>query len=422
MNARKAAFTSLLRCEKAGKYTNLELDSAIKKYSLDENERSLFTALVYGVTEKIITLDYVISLFSSLPQNKIAPAVRVILRMGIYQLLFLDRIPDHAAVGESVELAKTYVRSAAGFVNAILRRTVRERGNITYPDIPTQVGIRNDLYNMWCEQYGGECADKIALSLENKTYMCLHANTLRITADELICEIECESRIGGLAPDCVELCENMPVTDFAPLEDGLCFVQDQASAYTASLVGARPGMTVIDTCACPGGKSFAMAMDMQNEGKLYSFDLHCNKLSLITGGAERLGIKIIETAERDGRSPGENLLGKADRVLCDVPCSGFGVLRKKPDLRAKPVSEAEHLPEIQYEILCASSGYLKSGGVLVYSTCTLNKHENEEVIGRFLDSHSDFEPYPFYGENHTRTIFPYEYSTDGFFASRIRKK
>ncbi len=421
MQARKAAFNSLLRCEKAGRYTNIELDSAIKKYGLEEEERALYTALVYGVTERAVTLDYIIGRFSSLPDNKIAPAVRVILRLGIYQLLFLDRVPDHAAVSESVELAKIFCKSAAPFVNAILRRTARERESITYPTPAVKYGIREDMYDLFREQYGEAEVERICASFCESTYLTLHANTLKITAQELREHIECESEIGKLAPDCVRLLENMPVSDFAPLEDGLCYVQDESSAYAVSLLCAEPGMTVVDTCACPGGKSFALALQMKNEGKLISCDLHENKLSLCEAGAKRLGIDIMTTRAADGRVFIPEYEGIADRVLCDVPCSGFGVLGKKPDLRHKSIRETEHLPEVQYAILENCSRYVKSGGVLLYSTCTLNKRENEEVAERFLSSHSDFEPYPEDGV-YMRTIFPYEYGSDGFFFCRMRRK
>ena len=421
MQARKATFNSLLRCEKAGRYTNIELDSAIKKYGLEEEERALYTALVYGVTERAVTLDYIIGRFSSLPDNKIAPAVRVILRLGIYQLLFLDRVPDHAAVSESVELAKTYCRSAAPFVNAILRRTVREREDITYPTPAVKYGIREDMYGLFREQYGEAQAERICVSFCEPTYLTLHANTLKVSASELREHIECESELGSLAPDCVRLTENMPISDFAPLEDGLCYVQDESSAYAVSLLGAQPGMTVIDTCACPGGKSFALALQMKNEGTLISCDLHENKLSLCESGAKRLGIDIMTTRSADGRVFIPEYEGVADRVLCDVPCSGFGVLGKKPDLRHKSIGETEHLPRVQYAILENCSRYVKSGGVLLYSTCTLNKRENEEVAERFLCAHPEFEPYPANGE-YMRTIFPYEYGSDGFFFCRMLRK
>ena len=295
MTARKAAFTSLMRCEKAGRYTNIELDSAIKKYSLDEEERALYTALVYGVTERRITLDFLIDSFSDIKTSRISPAARTVLRMGIYQILFLERIPDHAAVYESVQLAKQYSRAAAGFVNAILRRTLREREEIKYPDKATEAGLRSDLYGMWCEQYGNAKADKIADSMAEHAYLTLHADTLRIDALSLRREIECGSTVGRLSPDCVRLTENMPVTDFAPLEDGLCFVQDESSAYAASLLDARPGMTVCDVCACPGGKSFSAALSMKNEGVIYSRAVRGAFLTCGQGSLRRalLGIRRI---------------------------------------------------------------------------------------------------------------------------------
>ncbi len=423
MTARNAAFLSLVRCEKAGKYTNLELDAAIRKYGLDESERALYTALVYGVTERAITLDYVISLFSSLPERKIAPAVRVILRLGVYQLLFLDRIPDHAAVSESVELCKRYSRAAAPFVNAVLRTVIRQKDGITYPDPAVRYGLRREVYEMWQEQYGAALAERIAGALNTPARMTLHANTLRLSAGQLREQIECETVQGVLCPDCVRLLEHMPVTDFAPLADGQCFVQDESSAYAASLLDARPGMRVVDACACPGGKSFAVALQMQNQGEILSCDLHENKLSLIRSGADRLGISIIKTRAQDAREYCPEF-AEADRVLCDVPCSGLGVIAKKPDLRHKPLSEISHLPEVQYAILENCARYVRHDGLLVYSTCTLNRAENELVIGRFLAHHGEFAPALFDtpdGALGMRTIFPDEYGSDGFFVARLRR-
>ena len=424
MNPRKAAFLSLLRMEKAGKYANLEIDAAIRKYHLEETDRALFTNLVYGTIERAICLDYVIGCFSAQPLEKITPEVRVILRLGLYQILFLDRIPDHAAVNESVELCKAYRRSAASFVNAVLRRAVRERDGIVYPDPATEYGISAQLYQLWCAQYGQNVTERILHSLREPAYITLRANTLQITPEQLRREIECETELTQLCPGGVRLLENMPVSDFAPLEDGLCFVQDEASQYAAHLVGARRGMTVIDACACPGGKSFSMALDMQNEGKIFSFDLHSNKLSLIERGAQKLGIDIIETQASDGTIYRPELAQAADRVLCDVPCSGLGVLRKKPDLRHKDLSQIERLPEVQYAILANCARYVKVGGRLLYSTCTLNRAENEAVVERFLIDHPEFVPDPFEEseQGFMRTIFPYENGTDGFFIARIIRR
>ena len=222
--------------------------------------------------------------------------------------------------------------------------------------------------------------------------------------------------------------QSCPVSKLDILTEGKVFVQDEASQLCAEVLGAKEGQTVIDTCSCPGGKSFSVAINMNNIGKVYSFDLHGNKLSLVKKGATKLGIDVIETKEHDGSTFLEELKEKADRVLVDAPCSGLGVIAKKPDLRYKERSAIERLPDIQYKILDASSSYVKSGGVLVYSTCTVNRRENEDVVSRFLAEHKDFEIYDFEtssgikSEKGMLTLYPDLYRTDGFFISRFKRK
>ncbi|MCI8332796.1 MAG: 16S rRNA (cytosine(967)-C(5))-methyltransferase RsmB [Clostridiales bacterium] len=422
MNARKAAYLSLMRCEKAGKYANLEIDAAIQKYDLEEAEKSLFTQLVYGVIERQITLDYVIRLFAANPNRKIPNEARMILRLGLYQLLYLDKIPAHAAVNESVKLAKTFYQGAASFINAVLRRAVREKQNITFPDKATEYGLPAALYHMWTKQYGDETAEKIATSMLRKPTLTLRTNTLKTTPEAIMQEIECACMQTKIAPFGVKLLENMPVSYFAPLEDGLCFVQDEASQIAVWAAQAKPGMTVIDACACPGGKSFGLAMDMGNRGKIISMDVHANKLSLIEQGAKALGISIIETMANDSAQYQPVWKESADIVLCDVPCSGLGILAKKPDIRHKDLSAIAHLPELQYSILQTCARYVKPSGTLLYTTCTLNQKENEEVAARFLQEQPAFEPVPFLYESSAVTLFPFENDTDGFFIAKFRKK
>lgn len=423
MNARKAAYLSLMRCEKAGKYANLEADAAIRKYELDEAEKALFTQLVYGVIERQITLDYIISLYTKNPDRKMPEPLRTILRLGLYQLLYLQKIPEHAAVNESVELAKTFYRGGAPFVNAVLRRAVREKGNIRFPVPAIEYGLPVPLYTLWAHQYGEETAFKLAQSTTRKPTLTLRVNTLKCTPQTLMEEIECESAPTTLAPSGIRLLENMPVSYFAPLEDGLCFVQDEASQYAVSIAGAKPGMTVIDACACPGGKSFGFALDMHNQGKILSLDLHTNKLSLIERGAKRLGIDIIETHAHDSIHLCGEWVSSADLVLCDVPCSGFGIIAKKPDIRHKDLSSIARLPEIQASILNTCAQYVKPGGTLLYTTCTLNRAENEEIAERFLQEHQElFTPAPFDQGRWYKTLFPFESDTDGFFIAKFQKK
>ena len=433
MDVREAAFLSLIRCENGGKYSNLEVDSAIKKHGFTGADRAFFTALVYGVIEKQITLDYLLGRLASKPWEKIEPKIRTLLRLGAYQILFLDRIPDSAACNESVELAKLHThKGTSGFVNGILRNLARRKNDLPYPEKGSDEyrSVRYAcplwLCRLWREQYGEEVCCALLDAVNRNPRITLRVNTLKTTREELMARlrdlgIACEPTL--LSPYGILLDEYTPVSDITPLAEGLCFVQDEASQLCAEALGAKPGERVLDTCSCPGGKSFGIAMAMQNEGSLLSMDLHESKLSLVESGAARLGITCLATAVQNGTKRREELLESADRVLCDVPCSGLGVIAKKPDLRHKSPADMERLPAVQYAILENGAAYVKAGGTLLYSTCTLNKRENEEVVMRFLAEHPDFalssEDMPF--GDATVTFFPHVQGTDGFFLAKFQK-
>ncbi|MBQ6701498.1 MAG: 16S rRNA (cytosine(967)-C(5))-methyltransferase RsmB [Clostridia bacterium] len=439
-NVRDVAFLSLLKCEKNKSYPNIEIDSAIEKHGLSGNDRAFYTALVYGTIERKITLDYIINKFSGRPIEKLDIEVFVILRMGVYQIMYMGGVPDHAACNESVELCKkNNKRSATGFVNGVLREVIRQKDSIEFPDrdnnpiayLSVAYSYPSWLCSMWLKDYGILKCEGILSALNNSPDMTLRVNTLKASKDEILSflaekEIKCEN--GLYAKNAVRLLQSCPVSSLDILKDGRVFVQDEASQICAEVVGAVEGDTVIDTCSCPGGKSFSVALNMNNVGKIYSFDLHANKLSLVTKGAKRLGIDIIETREQDGSNYINELKGKADRVLVDAPCSGLGVIAKKPDLRYKEETAIERLPEIQYKILSASSNYVKEGGTLVYSTCTINIRENEGVVERFLDEHDDFEYVDFSvnggvaSKKGMLTLYPDIHKTDGFFIAKMKRK
>ena len=425
---RRFAMDSLVAIEEAGKYANLEIDAVLRRHTLSSADSALYTRLVYGVTEKRITLDFVTDTYAR--ETKAAemdPYIRTALRLGIYQLAFCDRIPAHAAVSETVDLVP---RAKKGFVNAILRNFLRDNGVIRYPDpaadpiyaASIRYSLPCDLIRLFADSYGMETAEKIAAYTENAPAVSLRCNTLRLT------EAELADRVGGKVlslPGMVEV----PVIDDVVrtcLANGECFVEDPASRLCTCVVGARPGERIADTCACPGGKSFSMALDMADDGTLCAFDLHENKLSLVTRTAAKLGLSCIRTEKRDAREPARALIGNVDRVLCDAPCSGLGVLAKKPDIRYKSIAGLEHLPTVQRAVLDGASRYVKPGGVLVYSTCTLHKAENEDVVAGFLESHGNFALEPFtVGEYRSDTgmltLFPHIHHTDGFFIARLRR-
>ncbi len=439
MNVREIVFSSLYKCEKNQSYPNIEIDSVIERYGLKGNDRSFYTALVYGVIEKKITLDYIISKFSSRDISKIDKEVLVILRLGVYQILFMNSVPDFASCNECVELCrKNNKKSASGFVNALLRETIRKKDSIVYPDkdretvkyLSVVYSYPQWLCEMWLNDYGFEKCESILKSLNCPPDLTLRVNTLKTDVDSVLDFLEnkeIKADKGYYSENAVRVLQSCPVSSLEILQNGQVYVQDEASQICAKVLDAKQGETVIDTCSCPGGKSFSVAINMQNDGKIFSFDLHKNKLSLVEKGAKKLGIDIIETREHDGSVFLEELKEKADRVLVDAPCSGLGVIAKKPDLRYKEKSAIERLPEIQYKILDASSNYVKAGGVLVYSTCTINRRENEEVVAKFLENHRDFEIYDFEigdkikSENGMLTFYPDTYKTDGFFVSRFKR-
>ena len=419
--ARTLALRSLVALERDGRYSNLEIDSALRKADLNDSDRGLYTRLVYGVTEKRITLDYIISQYSSKPVDELDPDGRTALRLGVYQLLWMDRIPDHSAVDESVGLVS---RQKRGFVNGVLRSLLRGNKEYTLPnksDYPHYLSVKYSVPKALAKMFM-ECTDDVEALLEamnKEPHIGLRVNRLMTTAYEVV-EMT-GGRLSGIAPDVV-IVDSLDERVKDGLARGLWFVQDEASRITSAADGATSGERIIDTCSCPGGKSFSMSIDMENKGDVRSYDLHKNKLSLVRSGAERLGITIITTEERDARKPDETYFGWADRVLCDAPCSGLGVIAKKPDIRYKDMSDIERLPEIQYGVLCGAAEYVKNGGVLVYSTCTINKAENEAVVKRFLDANPLFTlEENEYLPGGMRTFMPHIDGCDGFFAARMRK-
>lgn len=418
LSAREAAFLSLNKIIYEGKYSNIETDVTVKRENLGGNEKNLYVRMVYGTLERMITLDFVLSHFSKTPLAKIEKKVLNILRLGAYQILYLDGVPDSAACNESVKLVKQYSHKGAdGFVNGVLRNISRNKENLPKPDEKDRLSVEyscpHGIVDILVKDYGNEKAEKILGAMFIQPRITIHVNTLK-TDRETLCGLIPSHTADGCATALI-LDEGGADGLMEVIGKGLCFVQDVSSQLCAAAVDARPGMTVVDTCACPGGKSFAMALDMKNEGKIYSFDLHESKLSLIRDGAEKLGIGIIEPMQCDGEKGREELFGKADRVLCDVPCSGLGVMAKKPELRFKKTEDIGKLPDIQYRILTASSSYLKSGGNLVYSTCTLCRAENGDNVRRFLASNPDYE----LAEEHT--LFPTE-DSDGFYYAEMIKK
>ena len=431
MNIRKLALDTISKCESAAQYSNLALDAKIKQFNITGDDRSLFTVLVYGVIEHKLTLDYYIDSLSSIPREKIEASTRNILRLGLYQIIFM-RTADHAAVNETVALAPQRSR---GFVNAILRNYLRKKDEISLPSEPSaMLSVKYSFPEETClkliDCFGLEETEKLLSEMNEPPMMTLRVNTLKISREALLeklCTAGINATATKMSPFGIRLLESVPYSRIEELCGGEFFVQDEASQISTAVLDAKSGNRVIDMCACPGSKSFGAAITMNNTGELFAFDLSKSKLPLIASGASRLGISVITSAVCDGRIFLPELENTADRIICDVPCSGFGVVAKKPEIRYKDINSAAALPDIQYDILCNASRYLKKGGVMVYSTCTILPEENEENVKRFLADHGDFEALPFKvgdleSESGTLTLFPHVHGTDGFFICKLTRR
>ena len=425
---RVLVFNLLLKAQKSKQYSNIALDKALEASTLNEPDRRLAAALFYGVIERQITLDYRISMLSSRKLDSIDPQALCAIRLGLYQLIYMEKIPPHAAINESVDLVS---RKSSGFVNAVLRSHTRDP-HFSFPSreqesekyLSVYYSVCSELCKKFIDVYGLERTESIFKAMQAHSGTTLRANTLKASRAELISHIDGAIPTAS-APHGLKISGSVRHT--YGFDGGLFFVQDEASQICVKALDARPDMTVMDICSCPGSKSFGAAINMNNRGKLLAFDLHQSKLSLVLDGARRLGIDIIEVAMQDGRQPIEALFGSADRVLCDVPCSGFGVLAKKPELRYKDPAESAALPDIQLKILENACRYVKAGGCLVYSTCTVFPEENEQNIRRFLEANGDFVLTPFSvgevtAESGYITLMPDTHSTDGFFIAKLTKR
>ena len=435
MTTFEIAHRLLSEYEASGKYVNLSLNSHLTD-SLTKEERATLTALLYGAVERKMRYDYYIAALSGRGIDKITPRVRDILRIGMCALIDMDKIPDHAAVNECVKLARN--SGERSFVNGILRRVARERDSLPLPDKNKNAARYYSIYyslplstvKYFISLLGEESAVEFFKStFERSKKTALTVNTLKISVSDFIEKLKAlgyDAERSDFSDISVIVHSSVNPKAVEGFASGEFFVQDEASAIAASALGLLPRELCVDVCAAPGGKSFALAILAENNARVCSFDLHESKISLISGGAERLSLASVKAEARDALEPDESLFGMVDRVLCDVPCSGLGVIGKKPDLRYKDIASLASLPALQAEILKASSKYLKAGGTLVYSTCTLMRAENEGVIEAFLSENPDFERVDFscgkaVSFGGCLTLYPHIHGTDGFFIAKLRK-
>lgn len=432
VNARKVAFEALVKLERDSAFSNLTLDSFLNKYDMETRDKSFVSALFYGVIERKITLDYNLSLYLQKPLSKLKPEAVIILRLGAYQILFMDKIPSSAAVNESVKLAKKYCSYASGLVNAVLRKT--DKNGLVLPDkegtayyLSVKYSCEKWLCEKWIREYGYDNAEGVLSASTGSPETFIRVNTLKISDTELIEElknegIDCEKTY---LENALKISLNgKDIEKSEAYKKGLFHVQDLASQLCVKALDAKEGVTVFDLCSAPGGKAYTTAEYMKNKGTVLCFDKYEARVDLIKKGAERLGLDIIKGSVSDALVYRADL-GKADRVLCDVPCSGTGIIRRKPEIKYKSREELEDLPEIQYSILVNGSKYVKEGGRLIYSTCALSKNENEAVCERFLSSCPDFSAVnalPEISDKPFITLMPHINSSDGFFIACFERK
>ena len=432
-NARLAALTALERCRRSGAWSSAAMDAVISKYKLDPRSAALASHIFLGVMQNVTLIDHCIDQCCT-RKAKVEPKVRDILRCGVYQLAFMDKIPANAAVNEAVEQCKTLGYSrASGFVNAVLRSISRNKETIfeiqgkgTAEYLSVRYSHPRWLAEYMIERHGYDFAESFFAENNTEPPITIQVNTLKTTAIELKAMLEAsgvEAKIHPWLENCLTVKGN--VAAMPGFNDGLFYVQDPAARAAVMAAGLKPGMKVLDACAAPGGKSFAAAIDMRNTGSILSCDLHEKKLGLIKSGADRLGIDIISAKAHDARQPFDD---EFDAIIADVPCSGYGVIRKKPDIRFKPEDERLSLPDIQLAILENLSCALKHGGTLIYSTCTVFSEENEDVVSSFLKSHDEFETVDFAlpdgktAECGMHTFWQHIDGTDGFFVCKLRRK
>lgn len=434
-NIRALAIRLLLDYEENNKYANLLMSSHLVD-KLTGAERAHLTRLVYTTLERRISYDYYIGAYAKESADKLSSYTRALLRLGICQILDMDNIPDYVAVNETVDLAKN--KGERAFVNAILRRVSAERDSLPMPDkeknevkyYSVKYSLPQPLIKYFMKMLPtSECVALFDTFNEEKPTV-ISVNTLKIGVEEYL-DILKEKGYNAtrveLSDISIAIYGSVVVRELPFYDEGCFIVQDTASAIATSLQARTAGSVIIDTCAAPGGKSALSAILSRDEGEVYSFDIHESKLSLIEGTAKRLGLSSVKASVRDATTPDELLFGKADSVICDVPCSGLGVIAKKPDLRYKDLSTLDALPPLQLEILTKSSWYVKAGGEIIYSTCTLNTKENECVVKAFLDANSDFYLAPIdtgkiKSECGYITLYPHIHNTDGFFIARLKRK
>lgn len=435
-SARQIAYEILLKIEVDEAYSNLAIDSAVKMYNPDSTDCAFISRLVYGVIERKITLDYIISRYLSKPLKKTKPEILTVLRLGAYQLLYMNKIPQSAAVNESVKLTKANKCDyASGLVNVVLRKISQNGftsdGNLTETEkIGVTYSMPEDTVKFLIHHYGTENTIGFLKSALEPKEIFIRVNTVKTTAEELkkILINENVKVSDTYIGNALKIEVDTAVYNLESFRNGLFHVEDISSQLCVEALELFPEATAIDVCAAPGGKTFTAAQYMENKGVLYSCDIYSQRTDLIKSGAERLGLSCIKPFVNDATVFNRDL-PPMDRVLCDVPCSGLGIIGRKPEIKYKKLDDTKALLPIQRQILEASSEYVKSGGRLVYSTCSVNPNENRKICDAFLKANPDFysvKALPHIeravDEGDYLTLFPHKNNCDGFFIAVFKRR
>ncbi len=425
MSTARLAALGAMELLRRGTFSSDALDAAVRSAKLDARDAALCERIVRSTVRNLAYIDFVVGLWCSTPVKRLENTVLDILRISAAQLLYLDRVPPSAAVNEGVKLCRERGKArAAGLVNGVLRRVAENRDRL--PDVSGKgtaeyLSVKYShplwLVRQFISRRGYDGAQALLAANNAEPPVTIQANTLKIFPQSLerkLTDAGIEAK-PGLCAASFDLSGAGAVSRLPGYDEGLFYVQDAAARMAVESIGLRRGMSVLDACSAPGGKSFAAAMLMGGEGRILACDIKEKRLRRVAEGAERLGIGIIETRAMDAREPGVELHGAFDVVIADAPCSGLGVIRRKPEIRFKTAEEIAPLPEIQLGILRGLAGCVKPGGVLLYSTCTLLERENELVVRAFLSENPGFTA----GE--MRTLWPDTEKTDGFFICRMVK-
>lgn len=437
--ARKKCADVLCNVYRNRAYLSEELKKLRKTCDFSSADMRFINEITTGVLKNKLRIDYVISCFSSIKLKKISDYILCILEIGVYQLMFMDKVPVSAAVNECVNLTKTKaLRRSAGFVNAVLRKAAQCAADVEYPTdraeyISVYYSVPRHFVDRWIADYGIDFTQDLCASFLKKAPLLLRCNLNRCTADELMQSLKdsgADAQVykNSISPiDYFVSCGGTDsLTQLDAYKKGYFYVQDYAAALTVEALCPKEGQTVVDACAAPGGKTTHMAEKMKNRGKIYAFDIHEHKLGLIKENAARLGADIIETRCADSSQPDKSLIDTADAVLVDAPCSGLGILRRKPDIKYfRTEADIDSLARTGYDILSTCSRYVKKGGFIVYSTCTIDGRENGAVTARFLEENKNFVKVPIDIINEENdgdiTLFPNVHDCDGFYICKMQR-